>query len=186
MSERLRSSMASVERCAAGTRNVTASKMIATYANSAGTPTWTLTISCPTPVRDAADDSPVWYSKTAVKEVNQPDGKNVESNDRPQNVIPWQTKDKKGTLISTSGLDSYCTWLAIRQKSSGAFTLLKWVTWEVNWACTFDFKTQGRNLTGTTRKTGEGDGQGSHTAITSGKRAIEVTTMTWTGPAGGY
>jgi hypothetical protein len=168
-------------------QTVLQARMVAVYVNSAGTPTWTLTISCPTPVRDAADNSPLWYFKTpAVKDLNAADGKQVESNDRPINVVPWQTKDKKGTLVSTSGLDSYCTWLAARKKSTGEFVFLSWASWSVGWGCTFDFKTEGRNLTGTTEITGQGDGRGPNTPITTGKRAIEQTTMTWTGPGGGF
>jgi peptidoglycan hydrolase-like protein with peptidoglycan-binding domain len=166
-------------------QTVLQSRMVAVYVNSAGTPTWNCTISCP-PSRDAADASPLWYHASAVKSLNAADGTEVESNDRPQNVVPWQTKDKKGTLVSSSGLDAYCTWLAARQKSTGAFVFLGWVKWSVNWGCTFDFKTEGRNLTGTTEITGQGEGIGLNTPITSGPRAIEQTTMKWIGPAGGY
>jgi hypothetical protein len=166
-------------------QNVLQSKMVAVYVDSDGKPTWTVTISCP-PSRDAADESPVWYHKDDVKQLNDPGDKQVESNDRPQNVIPWQTKDKKGTLVSTEGLDSYCTWLAARQKSSGAFVFFRWAIWSVNWGCVFDFKTEGRRLTGTTEINGRGEGEGPNKPITAGRRAIEQTRMVWTGPAGGY
>jgi hypothetical protein len=167
-------------------QNVLESKMVATYVDLAGKPTWTLTISCPAS-RDAADNSPVWYHKDSVKQLNASDGKRVETNDRPQNVVPWQTKDNKGTLVSTGGVDKYCTWLAARQKSSGTFVFFRWAAWSVNWGCAFDFKAQRGKLTaGKTNIDDQGEGQGLNTPITAGKRAIEQTTMAWTGPAGGY
>lgn len=164
------------------------SKMTANYVDAGGRPAWVFTIGGPAfPCRDAADDSPVWYDKTAVKLLNAADGKKVESSDGPENVLPWQTKDKKGTLVSSSGSDLFCTWLAARQKSTGTFTFLCWAKWAVDWACTFDFKSQKGTPTGQGEITGQGDdGQGPATPVTSGKTAIQQTTMTWTGPAGGY
>lgn len=165
-----------------------ASDMTAVYVDAGGRPTWTLTIGQRTlPIRDADDETLVWVKKTAVKSLNAPDGKTVKIADRPRNVVPWQTKDKKGTLVSSSGADLFCTWLAARQKSTGTFTFLCWAMWAVDWGCTFDFKSEKGTSTGTGTIKGQGDdGQGPLTPITGGKIANNEITMTWTGPPGGF
>ena len=165
------------------------SRMTAVYVDGGGRPTWTLTISQRTlPIRDSDADTPVWAKKTAVKSLNAPDGKKVDLEDRPRNVVPWQTKDKKGTLVSSSGADVYCTWLAARQKSTGTFTFLCWAVWSLDWGCTFDFiNDKGTATTGKGVITGRGDdGQGPQTPITGGKIANDEVTLTWTGPPGGF
>jgi hypothetical protein len=163
------------------------SNFVAVYVNANGVPTWTLTIGCSkTPMRDAADESPLWYHKDDVKPVSAQGSTTVDSNDAPQIPVPWQTKFKKGTLVSTEGFDSFCTWLAVRQKSTGTLTVLCHAVWSVTWGCLFDFKTERRNVTGSGDFNSQGDdGKGPFTPVTTGKRVIDETTMTWTGPANG-
>jgi hypothetical protein len=161
------------------------SSMKADYVDENGRVTWTCTIRAPAS-RDSADDSPIWYDKDSVKSLNAAEGRTVSSNDSPQNVVPWQTKDKKGALVATSGADVLCTWLAARQKSTGTFTFLCWAMWSIDWGCTFDFKQNTRTLTGREGITESHDGQGPYTPITAGKSANEQISMVWSGPPGGF
>jgi hypothetical protein len=81
-------------------------------------------------------------------------------------------------LVSSSGADVYCTWLAARQKSTGRFTFLCWAKWAIDWGCTFDSKTEKGTITGTGTMPGQGDdGQGPVTPIVGGKIANNEITM---------
>jgi hypothetical protein len=154
--------------------------MRADYVDASGKVTWTFTISTPTS-RDTADGSPLWYAKNCVKPLSARGGETVNSSDGPENIVPWQTNDMKGSLAKTSGTGLYSTWLVARQKSTGTFTFLAWARWRIDWGCTFDFATSKMGLTGDGTITDQGtDSQGPATPITGGQSAIDQTTMTWT------
>jgi hypothetical protein len=166
-------------------------ELTAVYVDEGGSPTWRLTFGCRTlPIRDSEtkDPSPPWARKGSVKSVDGPAGTKIHDEDRPRNdLIPWRTKDKKGTLVSTAGIDSFSTWLTVRQKSTGTFTFLRWAMWTVDWGFRFDFK--GEKHTPTSAHTvilGQGDGQGPVTPITGGNIANDEPTIDWKGPPGGF
>ncbi len=165
---------------------VFASSMVAVYQDASGNPAWQLTISESTlPIRDSEADTPDWTKAASSIELTA--GKTVSFEDRPRNIVPWQTKDKKGTLVSSSGNDAYGTWLAVRQKSTNSYSALCWATWIIDWGCNYDFKSQKGTPTGQGTITGQGnDGPGPLTPISGGTIANKALTLNWTGPAGGY
>lgn len=169
-------------------QNLISSSMVATYVDSAGKPTWTMTISERSlPIRDSRAASAPWMNANAVKSLGAVGGKTVTAEDRPRNVAPWQTKDQKGTLVSTTGADLFATWLAVRHKTTKEFTMLASATWSVDWSCSFDFKAERGTVLGRGDLRSQGDeGQGPFTPITDGKIANDEITIKWTGPAGGF
>jgi hypothetical protein len=165
-------------------QNLMASEMTAYYVDANDEIVWRYVIATsPTPIRDAADRPPPpnWYANSAVKPLNSTIGTRVEASDAPTNIVPWQTKDKMATLKLTRGTDQFRTWLAVREKRTGTFTILCWALWAVDWGCEFDPKNYDRRtLTGATRiNSQDDDGPGSVAPITAGKVAIEATTATW-------
>jgi hypothetical protein len=162
---------------------VIVSNFTAVYLGSDGLPSQTYQITLSKlPVRDAADGgSKPWYSQKDVKSLD--DGYKVSTDDQPRNTVPWQTPDKQGSLSYSSGGDYFSTWLVARHKSMGTLKFLYWITWSVDWGCSFDFATRTGTKTGADGQvTGQGDGQGPFTPITDDPVANDVITTTWGGP----
>jgi hypothetical protein len=90
----------------------------------------------PVPIRDSETESEPWSKAADAKALNK--GYIFTTEDRPNNLAPWQTPDGKGSLTKSEGQDYFCTWLAARHKPSGKFSFLSWTSWLVNWACSFD------------------------------------------------
>lgn len=164
------------------------SSMTAFYLDANEMPLWRLVITEKSlPIRDSEKDSPVWAKITAVKELSGPKGTEIEFEDRPRNVVPWQTKDKKGTLVRTAGEDVFGTWLAARHKATDKLTLISWATWSIDWNATFDFKIEKGTPIGLGKITGDGnDGAGPKTPVLGGPIANKSVVLNWTGPAGGF
>ena len=169
-------------------QNLITSSMVATYVDSVGKPTWTMTIGeRALPIRDSGTASVPWMKPDAFKSLGAVNGNTVTAEDRPRNVAPWQTKNQKGTLVSTTGVDLFATWLAVRHRGTKEFTMLASATWSVDWNCSFDFKTERGMVLGRGDLHSSGvEGEGLFTPITDGKIANDQITITWTGPEGGF
>jgi Domain of unknown function (DUF4157) len=139
----------------------------ANYFNAAGNHHKYLVKSVPTPTRDALSPAVIpWYGSSSIESFTATDSSvKPEMSDQPETHFPWKSPDGAGTLAASDGKDQFCSWLMVRQVSSGAIEYLNWATWEVDWAATFDpVAKTGRGTGGGGSKTGSGDGQG--TAVT--------------------
>jgi hypothetical protein len=104
--------------------------------------------------------------------------------DIPSTSPPWKSPDGAGTLASMDGKDSFCAWLAVRQRSPADSTplYLNWATWEVDWAATFDSVAKTGKGTGSGASQKEsGDGQGAVTPVLVNPVANRVLndSLTW-------
>ena len=163
------------------------SSMTAFYVNADVTANWQLVITeTKLPIRDSENDSPMWVSSKAVIPLAATGATKLDFGDRPRNVMPWQTKDKKGTLVRTIGEDKFSTWLAARHKATDKLTMINWATWTVNWSAEFDFKAGTGKVLGNGVLTGFEDGGGAHSPVTGGVIANKSVVLKWTGPAGGF
>jgi hypothetical protein len=88
------------------------------------------------PVRDSKGAIP-WTGPDGVKELAA--SKTVHFEDRPSNVVPWQSADKRVTLRSSSGSDKFTLFFIARQKSTRAVTILARVSWQTSWEYAFNF-----------------------------------------------
>jgi hypothetical protein len=162
---------------------VTASTLTAVYKDQSGTPSQTLQITEGTlPVRDSLPGSRPWSKPGDVISFNDKNYSTV-TEDRPRNLLPWQTPDKKAALSYCDGLDSYSTWLVLREKATGSLGFLNWVTWSVDWGCSFDPARQtGTSMGKGGELVGSGDGEGAVTPLTGDPIANDVIVLNWGGP----
>ena len=155
------------------------------FYNVPGGPTQTMHIGIsPMPIRDSEAGSKPWSKAADTRSLDK--DYVVNNEDRPRNMAPWQTPDRKGKLVSGEGYDYFCTWLAARNKISGNLHALSWANWTVDWACTFDPATQTGQGTGKGGQQGPaGDGQGPLTPLTGDPIANDSIKITWrTAPSG--
>jgi len=102
--------------------------------------------------------------------------------DTPTSSPPWKSPDGVGTLAASDGKDSFCAWLAVRQRSTANILYLNWATWEVDWAATLDSVAKTGKGTGSGASlTGSGDGQGAVTPVLTNPIANNVlyNSRTW-------
>lgn len=88
------------------------------------------------PVRDSKGATP-WTKPEAVKDLSAV--KSVHFEDRPANVMTWQSPDKRVTLRTSSGADKFTLFFIARHKRTGAVTVLARARWETSWEYSFDF-----------------------------------------------
>ena len=88
------------------------------------------------PVRDSQGATP-WTGPEAVKELSST--KTVHFEDRPNNIMPWQSLDKRVTLRSSTGSDKFITFFIARHKRTGQVTVLARAKWQTSWEYSFDF-----------------------------------------------
>jgi hypothetical protein len=127
-----------------------------------------------------------WYGNETVRDFSTTNSTVTPAmSDQPgQEHIPWRVTEpasgNSGSLKGSSGSEHFCSWLMVRQKSTGNITYLNWDTWEVDWAATYDPAAKTGSGTGTgCRVTDQGTGQGSVTPIlvdpvANGSHRVEV------------
>ncbi len=158
-----------------------ASRMTATYIDKASNPVQYLQIGVSQqPIRDSLAGSKPWTKQKDVKSLDAENGYIVTTEDRPRNIAPWQTPDRRGSLSSAEGLDYFCTWLAARHKTSGQMYYLGWGTWSVDWGSTFKAATQTGENTGNGGQAGpSGEKQGPLTPLEGDPVANDSITVKW-------
>jgi hypothetical protein len=122
--------------------------------------------------------TPPWYHPTSTKDFTATNTTlHPKMSDNPAIQPPWTVTGTSGTvatLASSSGKDEFCSWLVVRQKSTGQINYLNYDTWEVDWAANYNASAKTGVGTGTgTRITGQGAGQGAATPVITGKVANE-------------
>lgn len=88
------------------------------------------------PVRDSVGAAP-WAKPETVKDLAV--ARTVHFEDRPADVVPWQSPDKRVTLRSSSGSDKFITFFIARHKRTGKVTVLARAHWQTSWDYAFDF-----------------------------------------------
>jgi len=132
------------------------------------------------PIRDSAAGSKPWMKQQDVKSLDAKDGYIVNTQDRPRNMAPWQTEDRRGSLSSAEGMDYFCTWLAARHKPSGQMHYLGWGTWSVDWGSAFDAASQtGRSTGAGGQERQSGDKKGPLTPLEGDPVANDSITVQW-------
>jgi hypothetical protein len=127
-----------------------------------------------------------WYGNETVRDFPSASSTVTPSmSDRPgQEHIPWQVTEpvsgNTGKLKASTGTDEFCSWLVVRQKSTGNLTYLNWDTWEVDWGATYDPVAKTGSGTGAgCRVIDKGEGKGAVTPIlvdpvANGSHKVEV------------
>ncbi|MCA9190851.1 MAG: hypothetical protein KDB03_03775 [Planctomycetales bacterium] len=160
------------------------SKMTADYVDGEGRKNWQFEIGeSQLPVRDSEKGAKPWMKQSAFKSLAAPDGRNVHAEDRPRNIVPWESQDKKGRLVSATGSDSFVTWLVARHKKENTVTALCFTVWSIDWASAFDFKTRRGRQSGIGGMLGpKGTGDGPLAPLTGDPTANDSITIHWRKP----
>lgn len=169
-------------------QTVVTTSFVALYESDDKAQSWQRRLMGPNgPSRDTADGSTFWYHADSPKAVAANGATKIESNDTPHTIIPWQTKNKRGSLVSTVGLDVFKTYLAVRNKRTAELTPLAVAEWTVNWGGQFEFRKNLTNLTtGARLVRSDTDMTGEDPPVTGGRSCVEQINKSWIGPAGGY
>ncbi len=174
-------------------QNLLSSTTTTLYVDSEGKPFRKCHFKYKTPILDGKKDSKPWMRSESVISINSKDYI-VNASDRPNDYFVWDsTTDpsettldkagKPGRLSSSSGKDSFVTWLVMRNKATKALSYRHWVTWEIDKSCKFDHATQKATNTGQGGSvSGQGTGQGAHTPVVSGSVANGSVKIEWTDP----
>ena len=91
------------------------------------------------PVRDSKGATP-WTGPDTVKDLAV--ARTVHFEDRPSNVVPWQSADKRVTLRSSGGADKFILFFIARNKRTSEVTVLARVPWQTSWEYAFNFANQ--------------------------------------------
>jgi hypothetical protein len=91
------------------------------------------------PIRDSKGATP-WTRPESVKDLSV--SKTVHFEDRPSNVVPWQSADKRVTLRSSRGADKFTLFFIARNKQTRKVTVLARVPWQTSWEYSFNFASQ--------------------------------------------
>jgi hypothetical protein len=166
------------------TQTLISSSFVATYVDGAGGPYATDSIACSTlPVRDGFRGNAPWVYSSDVKELSAADGYVVKMSDQPINTIPWKTSDGQGSLAWASGNDELCTWLIVRQKSTGNLQFFGWVKWGIDWRSAFDSVAGAGKTTGTGGEVLDtGNGMGQINPILWDPVTRDACKLSWGGP----
>lgn len=138
------------------------------------------TVSIPGPRRDALVQSgDPWYDpnnsngpgRLPFKKTNT--SVSVSLWDRPGTYPPWNTPDGKGKLDHHTGKDVFTAWMIVRNKTApNDIKFLNWTSWSVDYSVTFNYATKGnktiKKITGKSKNTGFGKGQGKNNPVLGG------------------
>ena len=161
-------------------QTVVSSRQAFEFQDQSGTRLGALGGRLPGPTRDGIRGTTApWYDASRVAAFARTNSTlHPAMGDQPTREIFWTITTKSGVeaqAAGSTGKDEFCSWMVVRQLSTGNITYLNWDTWEVDWSATLDPDARTGSSTGTgTRITGQGEGQGSVPPVLDGPLAKEA------------
>jgi hypothetical protein len=149
----------------------------------------TYNINLPANTRDGINGTTApWYNSSSpgMKAFTKTSStESVQLGDQPQGPFPWDTPDGKGKLSYVDGKDTFTSWMIVRQRAApNTIQFIHWESWEAGFATTTNYASTGAKtvaaVTGATKNTGSGAGQGSDSPNLTGGMANTIVTATWT------